>query len=270
VMLPLLPSSLGAHLLVGGFFAASGVAAWAIGSLQRVRRRQIEALAERARLLEIERDQQAWLAVLGERNRLAREIHDVVGHSLTIVIAQADGGRYAGTPEAAAAALAAIGEHARRALSETRRALGVLRDDESAGRPDGLGRGQQVGVEDLPDLVEQIQAGGLAVDLTLDLPRDGMEPGLSLAVYRIVQEALTNVMKHATSSSHAEVVVRWRRRLLEIDVLDNGLGPAPVSGDSGHGLVGMRERVKTYGGTVTLAARPGGGAALRARIPVRP
>ncbi|WP_432974389.1 sensor histidine kinase [Dactylosporangium sp. CA-233914] len=268
VMLPLLPSPAWAHLLVGAFFASSGLAAWAIGSLQCVRRRQVDALAERARLLEIERDQQARLAVLGERTRIAREIHDVVGHSLAVVIAQADGGRYAATAEAAAAALAAIGEHARRALSETRRALGVLRDgDESAGRPEGF-EAHQAGVDDLPGLVERIRVGGLAVDLTLDLPPASLEPGLSLVAYRIVQEGLTNVMKHAGSDACAEVAVRWSRRLLEIDVLDNGRGPAYASSGAGYGLAGMRERVCAFGGTVTLAARPGGGAALRARIPV--
>ncbi|MEU4233620.1 histidine kinase [Nonomuraea sp. NPDC026600] len=269
--LPMIPSPAWAHLLVGAFFASTGATAWAIGALQRVRRRQVEALAERARLLEIERDQRARLAVLAERTRIAREMHDVVAHSLAVVIAQADGGRYAGTPEAGTAALTAISDHARRALSETRRVLGVLRDgDATPGRPGTFGA-PQPGVDDLPGLVEQIRAGGVTVNLTLDLPPGGVEPGLSLAAYRIVQEGLTNVMKYAGAGACTDVAVRWGSRLLEIDVLDDGCGPPAVSsgsGYSGYGVLGMRERVSAYGGTVTLAPRPGGGAALRARIPV--
>jgi signal transduction histidine kinase len=272
VNLPLIPSPAWGHLLVGAFFGSTGAAAWAIGGLQRVRRRQVEALAERARLLEIERDQRARLAVLAERTRIAREMHDVVAHSLAVVIAQADGGRYAATAEAGAAALTAISDHARRALAETRRVLGVLRDgDATPGGPGSFGA-PQPGVDDLPDLVERIRAGGVAVDLTLDLPLAGLEPGLSLAAYRIVQEGLTNVMKHAGTGARTHVAVRCGPRLLEIDVLDDGCGPpatAPsVSSCSGYGVLGMRERVSAYGGIVTLRPRPGGGAALRARIPV--
>jgi signal transduction histidine kinase len=189
------------------------------------------------------------------------------------VIAQADGGRYSGTPEAGTAALSAIGDHARRALAETRRVLGVLRDgDAPPGSPEVFGT-PQPGVDDLLGLVEQIRASGVAVDLTLDLSSEGLEPGLSLAAYRIVQEGLTNVMKHAGPGACIDVAVRWGPRLLEIDVLDDGCGPRStppsLSTGSGYGMLGMRERVSAYGGTVTLMPRPGGGAALRARIPVR-
>jgi signal transduction histidine kinase len=209
--------------------------------------------------------------VLAERTRIAREMHDVVAHSLAVVIAQADGGLYAGTPEAGTTALTAIGDHARRALSETRRVLGVLRDGTAPSGPSspgGLGA-PQPGVDDLPGLVERIRTGGLKVDLKLDLPPGGsIEPGLSLVAYRIVQEGLTNVMKHAGTGACTEVVVRWGRRLLEIEVLDDGCGPSSLRPGSGYGVLGMRERVSAYGGTVTLAPRPGGGAALRARVPV--
>jgi len=265
VRLPLLPSPAWAHLLVGAVFASTGAAAWAMGGLQRVRLRQVEALAERAWLLEVERDQRARLAVLAERTRIAREMHDVIAHSLAVLIAQADGGRYAGTPEAGTAALTAIGDHARRALSEIRRVLGVLRDGDATPAAPG---GPQPGVDDLPGLVDRIRAGGLKVELTLDLPPEDLEPGLSLTAYRIVQEGLTNVMKHAGAGAGADVAVRRGPRLLEIDVLDDGCGPPSTSSGSGYGLAGMGERVGAYGGTVTLRARPGGGAALCARIPV--
>jgi signal transduction histidine kinase len=263
ISLPLIASPVSTHLLFGAFIASTGAASWAVGGLQRVRRRQVEALAERARLLEIEREQRDRLAVLAERTRIAREMHDVVGHSLAIVIAQADGGLYARTPEAGTAALTAISDHARRALSETRRVLGVLRDGPDRSHVET----PQPGMADLPGLVERIRAGGLGVDLELDPPpsRDA-EPGLSLVAYRIVQEGLTNVMKHAGAGTCARVAVRWGPRSLEIDVLDDGPGPAPAA--SGYGVLGMRERVGAYGGTVTLTPRPGGGAALRARIPM--
>lgn len=277
VHLPLLPSPVSTHLLVSAFTASTLAAVWLSGALTRVRRRQGQALAERARLLEVERDQRDQLAVLAERTRIAREMHDVVAHSLAGVIAQADGGLYAGTAQAKAAALTAIGDHARRALAETRRVLGVLRhdagptDQAKAGPRGDVGTSSRPGVDDLPGLVEQLRGGGLPVDLTLQLPTV-VEPGLSLVAYRIVQEGLTNVIKHAGAGTASEVTVRWGARLLEIDVLDNGRGPresppAAACG-SGYGVLGMRERVSAYGGTVTLLPRPGGGMALRARIPV--
>jgi signal transduction histidine kinase len=271
--LPLLPSPVSTHLVFGAFIASVGAAAWAIGILNRMRRRQVEALAERARLLEVEREQRDKLAVLAERTRIAREMHDVVAHSLAVVIAQADGGLYAGTPQVGTTALTAIAGHARRALAETRRVLGVLRDGTAPPGPgghDGPGT-PQPGIEDLPGLVERVRTGGLAVDLELDLPSAAsIEPGLSLVAYRIVQEGLTNVLKHAGTGARTEVAVRCCPRLLEIEVLDDGRGPSSVRPGPGYGVLGMRERVSAYGGTVTLAPRPGGGAALRARIPVPP
>jgi signal transduction histidine kinase len=257
---PQLTVSVSAHLLTGAFLASTVVAAWAIGALQRVRLKQVDTLAERARLLEVEREQRDRLAVLAERARIAREMHDIIAHSLAAVIAQADGGRYAGSPQAGTSALAAISDHARRALAETRRVLGVLRDGPDHAVP------PQPGIEDLPDLIERVRSGGLDLALTLQPPAGGVEPGLSLVAYRIVQEGLTNVIKHAGPKARAWVSVRWCAGQLEIDVADDGRGPVSTGG--GYGLMGMRERASAYGGTVTSRAQPGGGHVLSARIPV--
>jgi signal transduction histidine kinase len=252
---PQLRVSVSAHLLLGAFLASTVVAAWAIGALK-----QVDTLAERARLLEVEREQRDRLAVLAERTRIAREMHDIVAHSLAVVVAQADGARYAGSSQAGTNALAVISDHARRASAETRRVLGVLRDGPDDASP------PQAGVEDLPELIERVRDGGLDLELTLQLPADGVEPGLSLVAYRIVQEGLTNVIKHAGPLARAQVSVRWGARQLEIDVADDGRGP--VSAGGGYGLMGMRERASAYGGMVTSGARVGGGHVLSARIPV--
>ncbi|MEV0681447.1 histidine kinase [Actinosynnema sp. NPDC050436] len=254
---PQLDVPLSAHVLTGGFLASTVLAAWAVGGLHRARHDRVAALAERARLLEVEREQRDRLAVLAERGRIARDVHDVVAHSLSAVIAQADGGRYAA--DAGAAALVAIGDCARQALAETRRVLGVLRDGPVEVLP-------QPGVEDVPGLVERVRANGLEVRLEFR-PPGAVPPGVGSAVYRIVQEGLTNVVKHAGGGARAEVSVRAEAGVVAVDVVDDGRGPAPGDG-GGLGLVGMRERVAVHGGSVALTARPAGGAALCARIPV--
>ncbi|WP_132123303.1 sensor histidine kinase [Actinocrispum wychmicini] len=256
---PLLTGSVTMHLVIGTFLASTVVAAWAVGVLQKVRRAQAEALADRARLLEVERDQRARLAVMAERTRIAREMHDIVAHSLAVMIAQSDGGRYvaASSPEAGLAALATIGDCARQALGEIRRVLGILRDGPAAPQP---------GLADVPALVDRLRTSGLDVRLTLEPAPGTVDPGLSLAAYRVVQEGLTNVVKHAGPTARAEVSVRWSTAGLTIDVLDNGRSTPNSSG--GYGIAGMRERTGAYGGTVTLRPRPGGGHVLSARIPV--
>jgi signal transduction histidine kinase len=265
---PQLPVPVWAHVLVGAFLASTVVAAWAMGNSHRVRQAQLVTLAERAQLLEVEREQRERLAVLAERTRIAREMHDVVAHSLAVLIAQADGGRYAAesSPQAAQGALRTIAECARQALAETRRVVGVLRDGPAASAVPGP---PQPGIDDVAELVERVRAGGLDVRLTLRPPPRPVEPGLALAVYRIVQEGLTNVLKHAGPAAQAEVSVRWVTGELEIDVRDDGRGAAraPATG-GGYGVLGMRERAGAYGGTVTLRPRPGGGRILSARIPV--
>ncbi|WP_456319448.1 sensor histidine kinase [Kribbella solani] len=325
---PRLVDSVVAHLVIGGLFASIVVAAWAVGSLGRVRRGQAVAAVERAQLLEVERGQRDQLAVLAERARIAREMHDVVAHSLAVVIAQADGGRYASTHAAddpAMAALGTIGKHAREALSETRQILGVLRTD--GGRPAspaagvvgagserpasrargvvGADGGRRVGpvpgVGELGGLIEQVRASGWTVVAEVEEPPYPVEAGLGLTVYRIVQEGLTNVMKHAGVGATAEVTVRWTAEGVEIAVADDGggsqagvgaeadTGAAAGAGaevgaragaragvgvevgagvDGGHGLVGMRERVAVYGGSVGVRRQGAGGWLLMATVPV--
>ena len=282
------------HGVVMITFGGSVVAVWAIARLRGVRWDQVETLRERARLLEIERDQRARLAVSAERARIAREMHDVVAHSLAVMIAQADGGRYAATDSPRAqAVLGTIGETGRQALGEMRRLLAVLRAEVPEGAGPQTLLGPQPGLADVPALVERVRSGGLPV--TLRLPdgypvpvHDGangtvnggaagagapvpLEPGIGLVVYRIVQEGLTNVMKHAGPAAQAAVEVRWEGLLLRVSVVDDGRGAGaapPAAPGSGQGLVGMRERAATYGGRVDAGPRPGGGFAVHARIPV--
>lgn len=267
---PQRPTAVLTHGLTAAFLASVVVASWTIGALSRQRRRHVQAIAERARLLEVERDQRDQLAVLAERARIAREMHDVVAHSLAGIIAQADGGRYAGSFDAARTALTTIGDHGRQALAESRRVLGVLRD--GAGEPAGPGSHRLPGLHDIPELAGRVRAGGLDVRLRLAPPPEPVEPELSLVVYRVVQEGLTNVMKHAVAATRADVTVRGERHELTITVADDGQGPPALAGagaGGGYGLAGMRERVAAYGGTVSLRPDPGGGHVLSVQIPVR-
>ncbi|KIA64482.1 sensor histidine kinase [Nocardia vulneris] len=264
---PQLPMSALAHVLVGGFLASTVLAAWLGGAWQRARRGEFRALAEHAALLERTRDERARLAVLSERTRIARDMHDILAHSLAVIVAQADGGRYAAraTPQSAIDALQAIGDQGRRALAETRRAIGVLREDTDA-EPDPAPR---VGVSDISRLVEEVRGAGVPVALELELPCGLTDSGVGLVVYRIVQEGLTNVVKHAGPGARAEVSVRQERDWLRVSVGDDG-SAGQRSGSAGYGLVGMRERVEAYGGELELRPRAGtAGHVLTARIPVR-
>jgi len=242
-------------------------AAWALGQVRRLGRREQHRLVERARLLELERDQEARLAANAERARIAREMHDVVAHSLSVTIAQADGGRYAGTsdPSAAIAALETISATGRQALADMRVLLGVLRDG------DGQDRAPQPDAAAIPDLVRQLEAGGLDVSLDVTGRPAPMSAGAGLAAYRIVQESLTNVLKHAGPGCHAWVVLTWLPDALEVYVADDGRGagapvPAP-HGPPGQGLLGMRERASLYGGRLQAGPLPGGGFGVRALLP---
>ncbi len=243
------------------------VAAWSIGQLSRVRVSHEAALTERARLLEAERDQQAVIAAAAERARIAREMHDVVAHSLAVVVAQADGGRYAARadPAAAVRALETIAGTGRQALADMRGLLGVLREDGAARRT------PQPGAGDLADLVEDLRAGGLDVRLEEHGERRPLPPSPGLAVHRIAQESLTNVLKHAGPRASAVVRVRWLEGAVALEVLDDGRGagaaPAPPGG---QGLVGMRERAALTGGSVEAGPAPGGGWRVRALVPDEP
>lgn len=262
---PQLPMPALAHALVGVALAGIVVAAWLAGSWQRSRRGEIAALTRHAALLEQQQEQRTRLAVLEERTRIARDLHDILAHSLTVVIAQADGGRYAARaePRRAIEALAAIGDQGRTALAETRRAIGVLRDDPSA-FPDPA---PAPGVADLSTLADDLRAAGLPVELTIDLSGPPLDAGLGLLVYRIVQEGLTNVVKHAETAARAEVSVRIDGPRLYIDVTDDGRASETGTGP-GFGLIGMRERVGAYGGSVELRNRAHGGYRLAVVVPL--
>jgi signal transduction histidine kinase len=260
-------------VVVTGAIGVTVVAAWALGDLRRARLQQYAGLRERARLLELERDQEMRLAATAERARIAREMHDVVAHSLSVVIAQADGGRYAGQadPAAARSALDQISATGRQALADMRSLLGVLREDgaqEYAPQPD---------VAAIDQLVADVRASGLDVDLIVEGTPVPMPAGPQLAAYRIVQESLTNVLKHAGPGSRAWVRLHWRPDALEIAVLDDGRGAAAAVADpdgtvpvgTGHGLLGMRERAELHGGRLTAAPRHGGGFGVQAVLPYR-
>lgn len=261
---PQLPMPALAHAIVGAFLASTVIAAWLGGAWQRARRGEFAALAERTALLERHREQETRLAVLSERTRIARDIHDILAHSLSVIVAQADGGRYAARaePQSAIDALAAIGEHGRHALADTRRAIGVLRQD-SRVDTDPL---PAVGISDIARLVDTTRDAGLPVDLKIELPGEPIDSGVSLVVYRIVQEGLTNIVKHAGPGARALVSVWFEERSLRVSVSDDG--DQNGSGPAGYGFIGMRERVKAYGGDIELRPGPGGlGHRLVARIP---
>jgi signal transduction histidine kinase len=198
-----------------------------LGERRLSRRAQLTALA-------VERDQQAAIGAARERARIARELHDVVAHSLAVMVAQADGGRYAAPhdPEAASHALAQIAETGRDALAQMRRLLGVLRTDEEGA--------------DIPGLVRRVARTGLPVELEVDGPPRDLAPEVELCLHRVAQEALTNVLKHAVAPRRVEVVLRYLESEVELSVRDDGRAAAAGDGQ-GHGLAGMRERVALHG-----------------------
>lgn len=253
------------------FFAVAVVLlCWAFGDLARNRRLTLQALQDRARRLEIERQQERDLAAADERSHIAREMHDIVAHSLSVMIAQADGARYASAadPAVATSTLATIAETGRGSLREMRRLLGVLRNDDDAPiRP-------LPALSDVPDLVETVRRAGIDVTLTqLGTPRRLLPAGAELTVYRVVQEALTNVLKHAGPRASASVSLSWTGKGLEVTIDDDGRGAASDrsfdGGDSnaGQGIRGMAERLKLYDGTVHAGPRTGGGFEVHALIP---
>ncbi|SED72630.1 sensor histidine kinase [Ruania alba] len=250
---------------VFGLLAALVLSSWALALVRRARVERVETLAERAARLEVERDQQAQIATQAERARIAREMHDIVAHSLSVVIAQADGGRYAAAhdPQAATHALTTISETGRAALADMRKILGVLRSDTGGERLT-----PQPETSDLETLVEQVRDTGLAVSLVRMGTARTLPPGAGLTVYRIVQESLTNILKHAGPDAHATVLVQWNPAHLLLQIDDDGRGAAAPSDGAGHGLLGMRERAAMLGGTLTTGPRQGGGFRVRAEIPV--
>ena len=223
--------------------------------------RQERSEAERRRLLESEQEQRARAATVDERNRIARELHDIVAHSLSVIVVQAEGGRAVAArhPERAGEVLGTIAETGREALTETRRILGVLRE----GHESGAEYGPQPGLADIADLVQRTSD---RVELTTFGTAPPLAPAVGLTAYRVVQESLTNVLKHAGPGARARVVLACTADAVEIEVTDDG-GTATVPDGQGHGLRGMAERVSLHEGELTAGPGPTGGFVVRARIP---
>src|SRR5271166_49981 len=242
------------------FFAVALLATWLAGVFVRGRR---EAVAQAARTAAAER--QAERAVADERARMARELHDIVSHNLSVVVLQAAGAQAAGGTDTGPT-LEKIERSGRQALVEMRRLLGVLRQpDEPAAVP---GLSPQPGVAELAALVEGVRAAGLPVVLVIDGDPGRLPAAVDISAYRIVQEALTNVLKHAGPAS-AEVRVRCGAGEVLIEVTDDGAGPQPAgTAGGGQGLAGRRERVALFGGELAAGPRPAGGFAVRARLPL--
>jgi signal transduction histidine kinase len=243
-------------------------AAWLLGHFVG-RRRAYTAQLEQTAELERTRAEQARRAVAEERLRLARELHDVVAHSISVIAVQSGVGAHVAStqPEEAAKALAAIETTSRAALTELRRLLGVLRQDDE---PKGS-LAPVPGLDDLDGLLAEVGKAGLAVRLQVEGTPSPLPAGVDLSAYRIVQEALTNVVKHA-GPAHAQVTIRYRDQEVTVEVTDDGRGVAAPTGDGqarvGHGLIGMRERVQVFGGDLEAGPRPGGGFRVAARLPL--
>jgi signal transduction histidine kinase len=239
--------------------------AYALGRGVRGRRAHAASLEHRTVVLEEERESLARQAVVEERDRIARELHDVIAHSVSVMIVQAGAAERLldHDPERARDALEAIRGAGSETLDELRRLLGLLRDtptgDPSAEPQPGLAR--------LDALVKQAEASGLAVDCVVDGAQRQLPVGIDLAAYRIVQEALTNIRKHAGAAT-AHVQISFSQRELDLRITDDGGGHGHNTNGSGHGLIGMRERVTLYGGTLTSGPRSSGGFEVRARIPL--
>lgn len=249
--------------------------AWVLGDSMRTRRAYFAQLEERAARLEKEREAQAQVAVAAERARIARELHDVVAHNVSVMVVQADGAAYVldAAPDQAKKALETISSTGRQALAEMRRLLGVLRTGE---HQEGGEYVPQPDVEQIEDLVEQCRESGLPVDFRIEGTPRPLPSGVELTAYRIVQEALTNTRKHGGPNAGASVRLVYFDDGLGLLVEDDGQGaPHELYEDGGvdgqgHGLIGMRERVGMVGGTLDAGPRPGGGFRISALLPLKP
>ncbi|MFK4227331.1 sensor histidine kinase [Streptomyces sp. NPDC019890] len=249
--------------------------AWVLGDSIRTRRAYFAQLEERATRLEKEREAQAKVAVAAERARIARELHDVVAHNVSVMVVQADGAAYVldAAPDQAKQALETISTTGRQALAEMRRLLGVLRTGDA---PESGEYVPQPDVQQIEDLVEQVRRAGLTVDFKIEGTPRPLPSGVELTAYRIVQEALTNTRKHGGPDVGASVRLVYFDDGLGLLVEDDGRGSAHElyedggADGQGHGLIGMRERVGMVGGTLDAGPRPGGGFRISALLPLKP
>jgi signal transduction histidine kinase len=261
------------HNVGGPLFgiAAIGVS-WTVGRIVGARGRRAGRLSVLARRLHAEQADEARRATATERARIARELHDVIAHNVSVIVVQAvaalgaaeDGhGPQHGSDADVVTALNSIERSAREALAEMRRLVGILHDDE------GLALAPPPGLSSLGALIENLRAAGLPVEFATEgAPRE-LAAGVDLSAYRIVQEALTNVVKHAGPAT-VSVRVRYQAQQLELLIEDDGGKPVPAPAPGGHGLIGMRERAAIYGGTLQAGGRPGSGFTVRAQFPLEP
>nr|WP_206323751.1 histidine kinase [Streptomyces sp. HNM0574] len=262
------------------FLTITFVLAWVMGDSLRTRRAYYAQLEERARRLEKEREAHAQIAAAAERARIARELHDVVAHNVSVMVVQADGAAYVmdTAPEQSRQALETISGTGRQALAEMRRLLGVLRTGEggaAGAREGGDAYVPQPGVEQLAELVEQVRGTGLHVDFGIEGTPRPLPSSVELTAYRIVQEALTNSRKHGGPDVGANVRLRYGGEQLALLVEDDGRGALHELYQSGgkdglgHGLIGMRERVGMVGGILEAGPRTGGGFRINAVLPLK-
>ncbi|MFF4955254.1 sensor histidine kinase [Streptomyces chattanoogensis] len=251
------------------------VLAWVLGDSIRTRRAYWAQLEEKAARLEKERETQSRIAVAAERARIARELHDVVAHNVSVMVVQADGAAYVldAAPDQAKQALETISGTGRQALAEMRRLLGVLRTGE---QPESGEYVPQPGVEQLADLIDQVRGAGLPVDFRIEGEPRPLPSSVELTAYRIVQEALTNTRKHGGPDAGATVRLAYRDNNLDLLVEDDGRGAQQELYEEGgadglgHGLIGMRERVGMVGGSLHAGPRTGGGFRISAVLPLKP
>ncbi|MDX6580784.1 MAG: hypothetical protein QOJ47_2333 [Gaiellales bacterium] len=241
------------------------VIAWLLGAYLRTRRLYVVELRARADRAELEREERAQAAVALERARIARELHDILAHNVSVMVVQAEAADEMldrNLPDRARTPVWKIQETGRAALTDMRRMLGILReaDSQPAFAP-------QPGIANLQMLLAKVRESGLPVDLEVTGEPEPLPPGVDLAAYRIVQEALTNALKYA-GPARARVVVRFEPGSLELEVDDDGVGASGDENGGGHGLVGMRERVAMFGGYVEAGPKPEGGYRVRARLPL--
>jgi signal transduction histidine kinase len=258
---------LAAFVFLSGLVAA----ALLLGITVRTRRDRFASVTDRAERLEREKGQQALIVAAAERTRIAREMHDIVAHSLSVMVTLAEGAsmKVHVAPDRAETAMRDVSTTGRQALQEMRRLLGVLRTDEqdSALQP-------QPGVSDIDELVEQVRTTGLMVELTVSGTPVGLSPGPSLTIFRIVQEALTNILKHASNPTRVIVSLRFCPTVVVADVRDDGSSARSINAGTKdveapeYGLTGMRERAAVYGGSVTAGPYESGGWRVRASLPI--